>query len=60
MDIGGSAPPVAAEAPATPLSPVENNGPTLTQQGMTDASGQRTAGVVGMPQMLAILEESRI
>ena len=40
MDIGGSAPPLAAEAPATPLPPTRNNGQTPTQQGLTAGPGQ--------------------
>jgi hypothetical protein len=43
MDFGGSAPPLAADAPATPLPPTRNNGQTPTQQGLTAGPGQLSA-----------------
>ena len=40
MDFCGSAPPLAADAPATPLLPTRNSGESPTQQGLMDGRGQ--------------------
>ena len=40
MDFGRSAPPLAADAPATPLPLTRNNGQKPTQQGLTAGPGQ--------------------
>ena len=43
MDFGGLVPPLAADAPATPLPPLKNNDQTPTHQGLMAGPGQLSA-----------------